>query len=121
GPVPGDHPGPMDRRSDLLAARRPAASSATAAVDSVAGVGAGDGWYDEFEMSLAASLLQGDVRALAKAISLAEDRDPEATQIVTALQTHTGRATLLGITGPPGSGKSSWVDLLLQVIRQRGK
>ena len=72
-------------------------------------------------MSLAASLLQGDVRALAKAISLAEDRDPEATQIVTELQPQTGRAHLVGITGAPGSGKSSLVDLLLQVIRQRGK
>ncbi|HLB76732.1 MAG TPA: methylmalonyl Co-A mutase-associated GTPase MeaB [Candidatus Dormibacteraeota bacterium] len=72
-------------------------------------------------MSLAASLLQGDVRALAKAISLAEDRDPEATQIVTELQPHTGKAHLVGITGPPGSGKSSLVDLLLQVIRQQGK
>jgi len=81
----------------------------------------GDGWYDEFEMSLAASLLQGDVRALAKAISLAEDRDPAATQIVTELQSHTGRAHLVGITGPPGSGKSSLVDLLLQVTRQQGK
>jgi LAO/AO transport system kinase len=72
-------------------------------------------------MSLAASLLQGDVRALAKAISLAEDRDPEATQIVTELQPHAGRAHLVGITGPPGSGKSSLVDLLLHVTRQQGK
>ncbi len=72
-------------------------------------------------MNLAASLLQGDVRALAKAISLAEDRDPIATQMVAELQPHTGRAQLVGITGPPGSGKSSLVDGLLHVIRQQGK
>jgi LAO/AO transport system kinase len=72
-------------------------------------------------MNLAASLLQGDVRALAKAISLAEDRDPAATRMVADLQPRTGRAHLVGITGPPGSGKSSLVDLLVHRIREQGK
>src|SRR6202140_726736 len=73
----------------------------------------------EFEMSLAGSLLSGDVRALARAISLAEDRDPQATQLVAELQPHTGNAYLVGLTGAPGTGKSPLADALVKVIRDR--
>ena len=52
-----------------------------------------------FKMSLAGALLSGDVRALAKAISLAEDRDPQATELVAELQPNTGKGYLVGLTG----------------------
>jgi LAO/AO transport system kinase len=72
-------------------------------------------------MSLAGALLSGDVRALARAISLAEDRDPQATDLVAELQSHTGKAYLVGLTGSPGSGKSTLADALVKVIRERGQ
>jgi LAO/AO transport system kinase len=72
-------------------------------------------------MDLSRSLLAGDVRALARAISLAEDRDPEATALVATLQGHVGRAHLVGLTGPPGSGKSTIADGLVKTIRAHGQ
>ena len=72
-------------------------------------------------MDLASALLSGDVRALARAISLAEDRDPDAANLVARLQQHTGKAHLVGVTGPPGSGKSSLVDALVALLRERQK
>jgi LAO/AO transport system kinase len=70
-------------------------------------------------MSLAGALLSGDVRALARAISLAEDRDPQASQLVAEVQAHTGKAYLVGLTGAPGTGKSTLADALVKVIRDR--
>ncbi|TMF90805.1 MAG: methylmalonyl Co-A mutase-associated GTPase MeaB [Chloroflexi bacterium] len=70
-------------------------------------------------MSLAGALLSGDVRALARAISLAEDRDPQATELVAELQPHTGNGYLVGLTGAPGTGKSTLADALVKVIRDR--
>src|SRR2546427_6959297 len=70
-------------------------------------------------MSLAGALLSGDVRALARAISLAEDRDPQASQLVAELQPNTGNAYLVGLTGAPGTGKSTLADALVKVIRDR--
>src|SRR2546428_1672464 len=72
-------------------------------------------------MSLAGALLSGDVRALARAISLAEDRDPQATTLAAELQPHTGHAYLVGLTGAPGTGKSTLADALVKVIRDRGQ
>jgi LAO/AO transport system kinase len=72
-------------------------------------------------MSLAGALLSGDVRALARAISLAEDRDPQATELVAELQAHTGKAFLVGLTGAPGTGKSTLADALVKVIRDSGQ
>src|SRR2546428_12957400 len=72
-------------------------------------------------MSLAGAVLSGDVRALARAISLAEDRDPQASQLVAELQPHTGNAYLVGLTGAPGTGKSTLADALVKVIRDRGQ
>jgi len=68
-------------------------------------------------MNLAGALLAGDVRALARAISLVEDRDPAAVPLVAELQSRTGRAHLVGLTGPPGGGKSTLADALVRVIR----
>jgi LAO/AO transport system kinase len=73
----------------------------------------------QFEMSLAGALLSGDVRALARAISLAEDRDPQASQLAAEVQPHTGNAYLVGLTGAPGTGKSTLADALVKVIRDR--
>ncbi|HXV74718.1 MAG TPA: methylmalonyl Co-A mutase-associated GTPase MeaB [Candidatus Polarisedimenticolaceae bacterium] len=58
------------------------------------------------------ALLAGDVRALARAISLVEDQQPAAVELLRAIFPHTGAATVIGLTGAPGSGKSSLVDRL---------
>src|SRR5437588_9540168 len=72
-------------------------------------------------MDLAGDLLAGDVRALARAISLAEDRDPQAAALVARLQGHLGHAHLVGLTGPPGSGKSTLADGLVRVVRAQDR
>ena len=72
-------------------------------------------------MELAERLLKGDVRALARAISLVERDDPEMLELLSAIQPQTGRAYLLGITGPPGAGKSSLVDVMVEALRRRDK
>ena len=72
-------------------------------------------------MSLAGAVLSGDVRALARAISLAEDRDPQASELVAELQPHTGKAYLVGLTGAPGTGKSTLADALVRMIRDHGE
>jgi LAO/AO transport system kinase len=67
--------------------------------------------------SLAERLLAGDPRAIARAISLVEDEDPSAADLVRAVFEHTGRAYLIGVTGPPGAGKSTLVDRLVTSLR----
>jgi LAO/AO transport system kinase len=67
--------------------------------------------------TLAERLLAGDPRAIARAISLIEDEDPAAADLVRAIFGHTGRAYLIGVTGPPGAGKSTLVDRLITNIR----
>ena len=59
----------------------------------------------------------GDTRALARAISLAENRDPAGDSLLRKLFSHTGQARIIGITGSPGSGKSSIVDRLAAAYR----
>jgi LAO/AO transport system kinase len=65
-------------------------------------------------------LLDGGVAALARAISLAEDDAPEAVDVLRRVYPRTGRARVLGVTGAPGSGKSSLVDRLVGVYRKAG-
>ena len=67
--------------------------------------------------TLAERVLAGDPRAIARAISLIEDEDPVAADLVRAIFGHTGRAYLIGVTGPPGAGKSTLVDRLVGNIR----
>jgi GTPase len=62
----------------------------------------------------------GDRRALARAISLVENGDPLAQQVVRDLYPDTGRAYAVGVTGPPGVGKSSLVGALLPHVRALG-
>src|ERR1700737_995540 len=69
--------------------------------------------------SLAQRVLAGDRRAAARSISRAEAG--EARDIMAALYPRTGRAQVLGITGPPGSGKSTLVDRLIEAHRKAGR
>jgi LAO/AO transport system kinase len=64
-------------------------------------------------------VLAGDPRAVARAISLIEDEDPAGAGIVRAVFARTGRAYLIGVTGPPGAGKSTLVDRLVTALRAR--
>ncbi|HYA01381.1 MAG TPA: methylmalonyl Co-A mutase-associated GTPase MeaB [Candidatus Binatia bacterium] len=68
---------------------------------------------------LAQRILDGDVRALARAIRMVEDRDPEMAALVGELRQRSGRAEVVGITGPPGSGKSTLCDRLIESWRAR--
>jgi LAO/AO transport system kinase len=61
---------------------------------------------------------RGDVRALARAISTIEDNRPEAQPLLKALFPHSGRARVIGLTGAPGSGKSTLVDQLAHEYRK---
>ena len=70
-------------------------------------------------MELVDRLLAGETRALARAISLVERDDPQMLEMLSELQPHTGKAYLLGITGPPGSGKSTLVDGMVEALRRR--
>jgi LAO/AO transport system kinase len=69
--------------------------------------------------TLAAGVRSGDRRALARAITLVENRDPLAYHVVADLYPSTGNAYAVGITGPPGVGKSSLVSALLRHVRAR--
>ncbi len=71
-------------------------------------------------MQLVDRLLEGDVRAVARAISVVERGSGEAAGILQAVYRHTGRARVLGITGAPGSGKSTLVDRLIAAYRADG-
>jgi LAO/AO transport system kinase len=65
-------------------------------------------------------LRQGDIRALARVLSLIEDWPPEAERCVELLYPHPGRIRALGITGTPGAGKSTLVDALIQELLKQG-
>ena len=65
-------------------------------------------------------ILAGDTRAVARAISKVEDHTPDAAALMKAIFPQTGRGMVVGITGSPGAGKSSLVDRLAGLYRQRG-
>ena len=70
---------------------------------------------------LADRLLAGEQRALSRVISMLERGDPGAAEIMRAIDGSTGRAYTLGLTGPPGAGKSTIVDQLTRLLRSRDK
>jgi len=66
-------------------------------------------------------VLAGEPRAIARAISVVEDETPEAAALIGQIYQRTGRAYLIGITGAPGTGKSTLVDALTGEIRRSGQ
>jgi LAO/AO transport system kinase len=66
-------------------------------------------------------VLAGDKRALARAISLVENDDPEGWQIVREVYPHTGKAATVGFTGPPGVGKSTLIGAIVANARKRDR
>jgi LAO/AO transport system kinase len=75
----------------------------------------------DVDQTLAERLLAGDKRALARAITLVENDDPEGWDLVREVYPSTGRATVLGFTGPPGGGKSTLLGALTKLEREREK
>ena len=70
---------------------------------------------------LVSSLHRGDKRAAARLISLIEDDEPEAREVLRHIYRQSGRAHIVGLTGPPGTGKSTLISCLLQEFRKRGR
>jgi LAO/AO transport system kinase len=70
---------------------------------------------------LARKIREGDTRALSRLASGIENRDPQALDTLRELETESGRARIVGITGPPGAGKSTLVDALALELRKQGK
>src|SRR6185437_15991289 len=75
----------------------------------------------KLDPSLAQRLLDGDRRALARAISLVEDDRPEGWELVREIYPHTGAAAVVGFTGPPGVGKSTLIGALTKARREAGR
>jgi LAO/AO transport system kinase len=71
--------------------------------------------------SVIEQLRAGDSRALARAISTVENRTPGWSELLKALFPHSGRARILGLTGPPGAGKSTLVDQLARHYRKENR
>jgi len=71
--------------------------------------------------SLVSRLRSGDPRSLARAISIIENRRPESADLLKALFPHSGNANVIGLTGPPGAGKSTLVDRLAKHYRKENQ
>jgi LAO/AO transport system kinase len=71
--------------------------------------------------ALAGRVLAGDSRAIARAISLIENEDPAGAELIRSIFGRTGKAYLIGVTGPPGAGKSTLVDRLTAELRRAGQ
>src|SRR5258708_4736095 len=71
-------------------------------------------------MDLAQRLLDGEVRALARAIRMVEDRDPAVEDLLRQVRGRAGRAHVVGLTGPPGGGKSTLADGMVERWRNAG-
>jgi GTPase len=76
---------------------------------------------EDVATSLADRVLAGDRLALARLMTLVENRAPELPGVMSRLYAHTGRAHVIGVTGPPGAGKSTLVDALIARLRAVGR
>ncbi len=72
-------------------------------------------------MTVARQILEGDIRAASRLMRDIDDRMPSALEPLKELYPKTGRAYIVGITGPPGSGKSTIVDKMVDIFRKEGK
>jgi len=72
-------------------------------------------------MKLVQDMLQGHRLSLARLITKVENRDSDLAEIMTEIYSKTGRAQIWGITGPPGAGKSTLVDRLIELLRSQNK
>ena len=72
-------------------------------------------------MDLIERILHGDLRATGRLITMVENGTPEAITALKELYPHTGQAYVIGVTGPPGSGKSTLTDRITGELRQLGK
>ncbi|MBW1645729.1 MAG: methylmalonyl Co-A mutase-associated GTPase MeaB [Deltaproteobacteria bacterium] len=72
-------------------------------------------------MDIISGVLAGQTRALAKAITVVENDRPGKKELLRAVFPQTGKAFLIGITGPPGAGKSTLTDKLISRLRRQGK
>src|SRR5262249_40249995 len=96
------------------AARRPAGPGG------VGGHGGGGGGGVTTAPSLAARVLQGDVRAASRLMRWIDDGLEGTAAELRAIFPHAGKAYVVGITGSPGAGKSSLTDRLIAICRKRG-
>lgn len=71
------------------------------------------------QQTLLKRLVKGDRQALAKAITLVESEGRDSRQLLSGMK-HQGHAFVLGLTGPPGTGKSTLVDRLIELYRKKG-
>jgi LAO/AO transport system kinase len=76
---------------------------------------------DVNHLNLISALRSGDPRALARAISIVENRTPGWSDLLKALFPHSGKARVIGLTGPPGAGKSTLVDHLARLYRKENR
>ncbi len=70
---------------------------------------------------IAKGVLTGDKKSIARAITMAENTPEEAQSLIAAVYPHTGKAHVIGLTGPGGSGKSTLIEKMVREYRQRGK
>lgn len=67
------------------------------------------------------SMLNGDKCSLARLMTYVDNRHEDLTRIMQSVYEHTGKAQIIGITGPPGAGKSTAVDKVIKIYRQKNK
>ena len=71
--------------------------------------------------TLVQGIRAGEMRALARACRLIDERDPHAFELLKRVFIHDGHAYVVGVTGTPGAGKSTLVDGLIRLYREQGK